>query len=87
MRFKTQRISRIARRTGGLDVDDFLAGRDGICGVWEAFFLEVGPLVVCLAAGEDSVQEGRREGGGGEESGEEEGCKLHCEVGRVATWI
>ena len=49
--------------------------------------MKVGLLVVCLAAGEDGVEEGCREGGGGEESGEEEGRKLHCEVGRVATWI
>ena len=27
---------------GGLDVDDGLAGWDGVCGRWEADFLEVG---------------------------------------------
>lgn len=67
-----------------MDVDNFLAGRDGVRHVREADFLEVGRFVVYLAAGEDGVYEGCRDGGGAEGREEGERCEVHRGSWRTA---
>ena len=69
MRLQRQRVGRVARWARRLDVDDFLARRNGVRGIWEADFLEVGPFVICLAAGEDGVDERSGKSGGCEGGG------------------